>query len=254
MTDTPPLYSYRGAFIKINTMQKVINFSGGKTSAFMTIQEYREGDIVIFCDTGREHPATYQFIKDFEIHEKIPIVWLKYEGGFSKLIEKRKAVPNTAKRFCTIELKVKTARRYLRSLGLIQYENLIGFRADEKERVFKRKSYWQKVTDRFPLYEKGITKEHVNEYWRRKQYTLEIPPILGNCTLCFMKGKNAIISILRDFPELADDWIKDEEQNGKFTYISGIKMKQLLQIANSNLFKGQKLEELNPAINCACTN
>ena len=52
-------------------MQRVINFSGGKTSAYMTIHEYRDGDLVIFCDTGREHEKTYKFINDFEAFEKI---------------------------------------------------------------------------------------------------------------------------------------------------------------------------------------
>ena len=97
-------------------MQRVINFSGGKTSAYMTIQEYKKGDLVIFCDTGREHPKTYKFINDFEAFENIPVIRLKYEGGFEKLIENRKAIPNNFKRFCTIELKIKTARREKQSI------------------------------------------------------------------------------------------------------------------------------------------
>jgi hypothetical protein len=32
-------------------MIRVINFSGGKTSALMTILNYRKGDLVIFADT-----------------------------------------------------------------------------------------------------------------------------------------------------------------------------------------------------------
>ena len=120
-------------------MQRVINFSGGKTSAYMTIQEYKEGDLVIFCDTGREHPKTYKFINDFEAFENIPIIRLKYEGGFEALLKKTKGIPNQFKRYCTVELKVKTARRYLRSLKITKYENLIGFRYDEPLRVKRRK-------------------------------------------------------------------------------------------------------------------
>ena len=81
----------------MDKMKRVINFSGGRTSALMTILEYKEGDIVIFCDTGREHEKTYKFINDFEAFENIPIIRLKYEGGFEKLIEKRKALPNIMK-------------------------------------------------------------------------------------------------------------------------------------------------------------
>lgn len=239
-------------------MQRIINFSGGKTSAYMTIQEYKEGDLVIFCDTGREHPKTYKFINDFEANENIPIIRLKYEGGFEKLIENRKAIPNNFKRFCTIELKIKTARRYLRSLGITKYENLIGFRYDEPLRVKRRKKMWKNVTDIFPLYEKEIDKAIINDYWSKKPYTLEIPSILGNCTLCFMKGKNAIINILSAYPELAEEWILDEKRSkekGKgYTYFKDTTIEQLKNIAQNNLFKEQDLNLVTPAFDCACTS
>jgi len=234
-------------------MKRVINFSGGKTSAYMTIHEYREGDLVIFCDTGREHPKTYKFINDFEAFENIPVIRLQYNGGFEKLIEKRKAIPNNFKRFCTIELKVKTARRYLRSLGINKYQNFVGFRADEPQRISRRKQHWKQVEDIFPLYEKGITKAMINDYWLNKPYTLNIPSILGNCDLCFMKGKNVIINILRTYPELSDKWIEDENKIGK-TYFNGISYKTLKEIAQNNLFKDYDLNEIKPAFDCACTS
>lgn len=238
-------------------MKRVINFSGGKTSAYMTIHEYREGDFVIFCDTGREHPKTYKFINDFEAHENIPVIRLSYEGGFRNLLNKKKQIPNNFKRFCTLELKIRTARRYLVANKIREYENLVGFRFDEPLRVKRRKSNWKKVYDKFPLYEKGIDKAMINDYWSKKPYNLEIPSILGNCTLCFMKGKNAIISILSQYPELADEWIEDEENNktiGKgYTYFHDITIKDLKNIAQNNLFKNN-LDEIAPAFDCACTS
>jgi len=243
-------------------MQRVINFSGGKTSAYMTIHEYQQGDLVIFCDTGREHPKTYKFIADFEAHENISIIKLNWGGvidPFSALLMKKqhKSIPNQQKRFCTDELKIKTCKRYLRTIGIRKFENLIGFRADEQRRVLNRKSKYKNVVDKFPLYDKGITKQMVNEFWSKKPYNLEIPPILGNCDLCFMKGKNVIINILMSYPELADKWIEDEQKsklNGKGrTYFKDITYQQMLDIAQNNLFKQVDLGELNPAYNCACT-
>ena len=111
----------------------------------MTIKEYRDGDLVIFCDTGREHLKTYKFINDFEAYENIPIIRLKWNNvdgdPFQKLLERKnyKLVPNRVKRFCTDELKIKTSKRYLRSIGIRKFENLIGFRADEERRVLNRK-------------------------------------------------------------------------------------------------------------------
>jgi hypothetical protein len=245
-------------------LPRVFNFSGGKTSAYMTIKYYQKGDLVIFCDTGREHPKTYKFINDFEAFENIPVIRLFYEGGFEALLNKRKGVPNQFRRYCTIELKIKTCRRYLVSKGIKSYVNIIGFRNDEQRRIKTRKQMWKKVYDWFPLNEDNTNKAIVNEYWKSKKYNLEIPSILGNCDLCpVYKGKNAVINILSVYPELGDKWIADEERSkermdGKkkkgHTYFDGITISQLRDIAQNNLFKGKiNLEELIPAFNCACT-
>lgn len=243
---------------------RVFNFSGGKTSAYMTIKYYQDGDLVIFCDTGREHPKTYKFINDFEAHEGIPVIRLKYydaENPFTELLKRRKYknIPNQYKRFCTNELKVKTCKRYLRSIGIRRFENFIGFRSDEPLRVKRRVQKFKNVIDKFPLYEDKIDNQIINEYWKHKPYTLEIPSILGNCTLCFMKGKNAIISILTLYPDLADEWIADEQEaqkHGKFgghTYFHNVTIEQLRNIAQNNLFKDYDLTQITPAFDCACT-
>ena len=233
-------------------MIKVFNFSGGRTSAMMVAENYQEGDLVIFCDTGREHPKTYKFINDFEAFENIPIIRLSYEGGFENLISKKKIVPNIMMRFCTIELKIKTARRYLRSINLTKYQNIIGFRFDEQRRIANYKEHWKTVTTLFPLNDAKVSKQDVLNYWANKNYNLETPAILGNCDLCFLKGKNAIIQILREQPELADKWIADEKAvNG--TYIKGISYEKMLQISKQPFFKQQNLFDLEPAFNCSCT-
>lgn len=251
-------------------MQRVINFSGGRSSALMTIREYQPGDIVIFTDTGREHPKTYKFINDFEAHENIPVVRLRLgegpEDAFTWLLAKKKykVIPNRVKRFCTVELKIKVARRYMRSLGHTSYVNMIGFRSDEPSRVEKYKIFWKKVVSFFPLYSAGIDKQQVDAYWKSKPYDLEIPSILGNCTLCFMKGPYAIMHILATYPELAEPWIRDEELarelNGvdakgrSRTYFPNITIKQLRDYAQNNLFKDYPLDIVKPESACfACT-
>lgn len=233
-------------------MQRVIHFSGGRTSAYMTIREYKQGDIVLFGDTGREHAKTYKFIHDFEAYENIPVKWLQKEGGFDAETLKRKTVPNNYWRYCTTELKVLTARRYLRSLGLKNYVQLIGFRADEPQRVHRYKEQWKTVTTNFPLYQHGIDKQMVVDYWLNKEYDLETPSILGNCDLCFLKGKANIISIMAQYPELADKWIRDEDR-AQATFINGITYRQMLEISQRPRFKQTDLFELQPAFNCACT-
>jgi hypothetical protein len=242
-------------------MKRIINFSGGKSSALMTILEYNPNtDYVLFCDTGREHPKTYKFINDFEAFENIPIIKLGGSDSFDKFLMKRdyELIPNMMKRACTIELKVNIARRWARQNVGMSYINLIGFRADEKERVIKNKKRWQQVEQKFPLFERNINKESVNQYWMKKPYNLEIPSILGNCTLCFMKGKNNIINILRHDPSLAIPWIEDERKSAKkygHTYLKDITIEQCLKISQMpNLFSNIDLNDLAPAYNCSCTS
>jgi len=197
-------------------MKRIINFSGGKSSALMTILEYNpETDYVVFCDTGREHDKTYKFINDFEAYENIPIIRLGGSDAFENYLSKRnfEEIPNMMKRSCTVELKVKVARRWARQNIGMSYYNLLGFRADEPQRVAKNKKRWQQVTQLFPLWARGINKAQVNDYWSKKPYNLEIPSILGNCTLCFMKGKDRIINILRHDPTHAEPWIEDERKS-----------------------------------------
>ena len=105
-------------------MKRVINFSGGKTSGYMTLLlNPTPDDIVLFTDTGREAPETYKFLDDFEAYEGIKIHRATYTHknapglyGFAALMAWKKYLPNRTKRICTEELKVLTAKRYLRQV------------------------------------------------------------------------------------------------------------------------------------------
>lgn len=251
-------------------MHRIINFSGGKTSALMTILlKPTCEDIVLFCDTGREHPKTYKFINDFEAHEGIEVHRASYTNkkapglsGFEAMVTSKVYLPNKMKRICTTELKVITAHRYIRPLIGMKFEQYIGFRFDEKDRIARFRPTYKQSIPKFPLNDLGITKEMVIQYWLTKPYHLEIPAILGNCDLCFLKGKSAIIRILQQFPELADKWINDEEYMSKkknyqkAQYFKDITYRQLLNIANNQktLFDEEVLTKIEPAYNCSCTS
>lgn len=249
-------------------MTRVIHFSGGRTSGYMTILlKPTDQDIVLFTDTGREHPNTYKFISDFMLYEGITVHTASYshknapgQTGFDALIQNKVFLPNRVKRICTEELKVLTAKRWLRERGLQHYESYIGFRYDELDRFKKSKQMSKKIPIRYPLISLGITKQMVNDYWASKPYTLNLPPILGNCDLCFLKGKNAIIRILQQFPELADKWIADEdlksEKRGSVsTFIKDITYREMLAIAKKlGPSTDKQLLDLVPAFSCSCTN
>ena len=257
-----------------NDLPRVYNFSGGATSGLMTILgEPGPNDIVLFTDTKWESPGTYQFLDDFEKYECIKVHRATFTNkrspdleGFHSLLNYKTYLPNRTKRLCTDELKVKTAKRYLRSIGIQSFHSMVGFRADEQSRILEYKQRYRKVVPHFPLNEMGITKEMVDQYWMLKPYKLNIPRILGNCDLCFLKGKDAIIRILQHHPELADKWIAAEDhaaalcaskgKNVTPTFIKDITYRQMLKIAQSQrtLFDEVRLNELEPAFNCSCNN
>jgi hypothetical protein len=240
-------------------MTRVFHFSGGQSSAKMVIDNYQKGDLVIFCDTEREHPKTYKFICDFQAYENIPVIMLTMPGGWKGMLSKMKGIPNRFKRKCTLELKIKTARRYLRSLGIFSYTQFIGFRHDEPNRVKKYRNYWKKVLTLFPLNDSRQTKPDINSYWSTKPYKLEIPSLLSNCDACFMKGEDNVIAIFTNDISMADKWINDEEDlilnPLGHTYFQKYSMRQLRDIAQQFIDKG-KIFDLNERVlkfNCACT-
>lgn len=244
---------------KTKKIVRVFHFSGGQSSAKMVIDNYKEGDLVIFCDTTREDPKTYKFINDFEAFENIPVIRLSMDGGWKGLLIKMKGIPNRFKRRCTLEMKIKTARRHLRTLGLCSYIQFIGFRYDEPERVKTYKHWWKKVTTFFPLHESGQDKTFINHYWLGRNYRLEIPSILSNCDACFMKGEDKVIAIFTNDISKADKWIEDEENeinNPKgYTYFDTHTMREIRDIAQGFIDKDKifDLTNMTAKFSCSCT-
>jgi len=241
----------RNKITKVDLSQRVIQCSGGLSSAMMTLLlKPTTDDIIIFTDTGREFPATYKFLDDIEKNEGIKIHRIENKETFSELVIRKKTVPNMFQRFCTQELKIRASKRYLRSLGIQSFTQFIGFRADEQKRIRAYEDRNVKVQTEFPLDTLGINKAKVEAFWKTKSYSLEIPRILGNCDLCFLKGKQAIVNILTWYPALADKWIMDERKTGR-TYFEDISYSRLLEISKSQptLFS---LQEEKPTHTCQC--
>jgi 3'-phosphoadenosine 5'-phosphosulfate sulfotransferase (PAPS reductase)/FAD synthetase len=115
---------------------------------------------VVFCNTGKERPETLDFVERCGQQWGIEIVWLEYRhdnGPTLAVVDYATAsrngepleaaitarsgdsgyLPNPLVRYCTIETKILTTIRYLKSLGWDHWTNAIGFRADEPARLAK---------------------------------------------------------------------------------------------------------------------
>lgn len=225
-----------------------IAFSGGRTSAYMLHHILEaNGDlpdrvVVSFQNTGREMPETLDFVHECGERWGVRIVWLEYRPDapfyevvshnqaarngepFEALIRHRAMLPNQAARFCTIELKVRTVKRHLRSLGWDYWTTCVGLRADEPSRLKPdgvklkgdRRSVWQ------PMANAGVSKHDVAAFWRDQPFDLRLPNVHGNCWLgncdgCFLKSEANLAALARDYPERHKWWQDMEDLAGDLT-------------------------------------
>lgn len=224
--------------------QVLIAFSGGRTSACMLrkIMDANPGmvgnpDVVVsFQNTGREMPETLDFVQEVGARWGVPVVWLEYRPTapwfevvnhnsasrngepFDALIDKRQYLPNQQARFCTTELKIRTAKRYLVSRGWERWTAATGIRADEPHRLNKPapKDRW---TTWNPLAAAGVSRHDVAAFWSAQPFDLRLPNVggncwLGNCDGCFLKSEAHVAALARDFPERAAWWERAEARIG----------------------------------------
>jgi 3'-phosphoadenosine 5'-phosphosulfate sulfotransferase (PAPS reductase)/FAD synthetase len=118
----------------------LVFFSGGKDSQACLIHSAKlygvENCEAVFCDTGWEHPYTYEHIKSVTGQMGVKLVVIKsskYEGMIG-LAKKKKRFPSTNARFCTEELKSKPSIDYV----LAQNEHLIIIEGIRKQESFSR--------------------------------------------------------------------------------------------------------------------
>lgn len=213
----------------------VLSFSGGRTSAYMTDRLLKElpsdNCIVCFANTGKEEPATLNFIHQCDTLWGNIIHWIEYSpedkfkivtyesasrngGPFEAMIDKRKYLPNVVARFCTQELKVRAIKHYLKSLGHKYWTNVIGIRYDEPRRWSKTRGIGEKECwdTWLPLVDWKITKPMVLEFWSKMPFDLQLRDYEGNCDLCFLKGKHKIKRLITENPQRADWWIRQEKK------------------------------------------
>lgn len=134
---------------------------------------------------------------------------------FIALILHRGMLPNVLSRFCTVEMKVRAAKKFLMDhLGWEHWTNACGMRADEPSRL-KREQPKERWTAWYPLADAGVSKRDVAAFWRAQPFDLRLPNVngscwLGNCDGCFLKSEANLSALARDYPDRHDWWEKAE--------------------------------------------
>jgi len=264
----------------------VVSFSGGRTSGYMLyhiVQAFGgklpDGVKVIFNNTGKERPETLDFVERCSQEWGVDIVWTEYrydnrpsfevvnyatasrngeplEAAITARAGDSGFLPNPRIRYCTIETKIKTTIRYLKSLGWESWTNAVGFRRDEPARKAKLNGPMREQCEDgvAPLFDAGVTLPDVLAFWKSHPFDLQLEQGNGNCDLCFLKGKKRIIENIRQRPESADWWIAQEDRGGTFrndrpTY------RRMLELAKlPSLFDSEPNEADELTIACHCTD
>ena len=99
-------------------MKVIVTFSGGKDSLaalLWTREHITKNFTTVFCDTGWEHPLTYEYINRIADKLHLDLVTLKSKkyDGMVDLARQKKRWPSTRARFCTQELKTKPCIDYV---------------------------------------------------------------------------------------------------------------------------------------------
>tara|TARA_R110001592_G_scaffold359457_1_gene666118 strand:+ start:441 stop:1250 length:810 start_codon:yes stop_codon:yes gene_type:complete len=239
----------------------VINFSGGRTSAYMLkmILDQHNGILpdyytVLFQNTGKEDEGTLNFVRDCGINWNVNIIWLEYFRNTNNKVDvkvvnyktasrkgepfeqlifgwKNPYLPNQDHRVCTIELKLRTSKRYMVSQGHKKWLAAIGFRYDEPQRVNKKPYKDSRITPFYPLYENKITLPVILNYFKKTDFDLKLSnPAMGNCTGCFLKSEKTRAWICKNKPDDRDWWI-EMEKKAKSTFTKDRSWKDLNNFA-----------------------
>jgi hypothetical protein len=244
-------------------MKTVNSVSGGKTSAYMAV--HYPADLNLFACVCIDEPKAKPkdlFVQNYALNklngnfiasaesdqtlkalidlEQIlgkEIVWTRGKS-FDEIIKDSSytRLPSWARRYCTLEMKLKPCFEYMLQNGFCGALNNIGFRFDEKYRV--RKFYYDKdgkkknphffytpdtcniITRRqkfkniyfrharFPLVRDQIDRKIITDFWKDKPIEF---PVISNCVGCFHKDPIVLNKMFKLEPEKMQ-WFVDAEK------------------------------------------
>lgn len=216
-------------------MRHIVSFSGGRTSAYLVnvIEETRKSKdwnvTYVFMDTGAEHPATYDFIRNVVDYFGIELVTLKCvinpELGkgttyrvvsiddigydltvFTNMVNKYGNPYIPGGNFCTDQLKSITYRKWVDDhFKGEEITSWIGIRIDEKRRLKKKPNV------RYLAELSAMEKPDIIGWWKEMPFDLETPEHMGNCMFCIHKQPSKLALGARDMPKHAEEWMKMAE-------------------------------------------
>ena len=202
----------------MSTRRIIVGFSGGVTSAWCAgwaLRNYPKDEVVLLWhDTGAEHPDTYRFIEEMAAALDMPVtdrsdgrsvVELFYDEGF---------LGNNQNTMCSQVLKVMQGSRFIRELkaeGVEEIIKVIGYSEKEPERVHRMLGYAMRdgFKARFPVIEEKVTKQQTGEWCQ----SMGVQPSKmycwsghANCVGCVKGGRAYWLAVHRHHPEIFEQF------------------------------------------------
>lgn len=256
------------------------NLSGGRDSTAMVIKWLemgREIDYIIFCDTGYEFSAMYEYIDKIDgylqrnFNKKITRLNASQEferWAFEKPIERGeragrlRGLPMTLSRdYCTRETKIRPTTEFIKQLSPCKYHNeaLIGYTAAEVARG--RTSSLNYAIARYPLHELGWNEKEVSDFLAARGIMNPLYERFSRtgCFFCPKQSINSLYQLWRNYPR---EWRIMREWENRAKALNCVNQRWHLHYTMDELeskFKAQgeplfepKIAEFNTSETCFC--
>lgn len=181
-------------------MKVIVTYSGGKdsqASLLWTLNNLTRTPLVVFCDTGWEHPLTYKHVEETTTALGLELITLRSKKytGLADLSERKKRWPSSQRRFCTSELKSIPMIDFI--LDKIKDDFIVvqGIRAAEsasRAKMQEQCNYFKYYLQPYGVDKKGKPKYHT---YRRKE-------VLAYC-------KQYATDVLRPVFDKSAQWVID---------------------------------------------
>lgn len=208
-------------------MRKVIvGFSGGVTSAWCAgwaLRNFPKDEVVfLFHDTKEEHPDTYRFIREMAEALQHPVTEQSDGRSVTQLFYDQNAIANNRMAFCSRILKAEQRDKYfkyLRSIGVTEIVNVVGFSLIEEQRVQRATARAEAsgYSVRFPVVEDGVSKQECADWCNSlgvRPSEMYLWSEHSNCIGCVRGGKAYFLKVKENAPEVFEQRASLEEEFG----------------------------------------
>ncbi len=181
--------------MKKSKIRHILGLSGGKDSTALAILLHREIEDLeyFFCDTHKELPETYEYLKRIEARLGIHIHYLSAHKGFDYWLAMFKGyLPSPKSRWCTRKLKIEPLEEFIGDDHAVSY---VGIRADEPRDG--RSFTWNEgeTLQELAAREDAIMKDHA--VYREKQSRNSPNKTLAEALADVLNDESAVLPCLK---------------------------------------------------------